>query len=138
MDKHKHLQGEEQLIYARILEWGTRAGFVALVAGFVLYVFDPASALVAPERLPALWTRPVAEYLAATHAPTGWDWLRLLRHGDVAALLGIVVLAACPALCLLPLLPRYFRSRDWGFFGLVVAQLAVMAFAASGLLTGGH
>ncbi len=137
MDSQEEQQTEAQARYARFLDWGTRAGFVILVLSFVVYAFGFTSPLVPPERLPQLWSQPVAQYLAATGAPTGWSWVGLLRHGDVAALLGIVVLATCSAFCLLALLPVYWRRGDRAYFALALAELAVIALAASSWLTAG-
>lgn len=131
-------QTPEQLRFARLLDWSTRAGFVVLLLSFLAYVLRWTPPLVPPEQLPALWDKPVAQYLAATGTPTGWSWVKLLGHGDIAGLLGVVLLIGCAIPCLLALLPIYGRGKDRHYLGLVLAEVAVLLLAASGLLGGGH
>lgn len=138
MNEKDNPQTPEQLRYARWLDIFTRIGLLVLVLSFAVYVLGLAPPMVAPEKLPALWTQPVAQYLAATGAPTGWQWVRALAQGDMAALLGIVLLVGCSMACLLAVLPFYWRRRDRAFVALVLAELATMALAASGVLGGGH
>ena len=127
-----------QLRYARLLDWGSRVGMVLLLTSFAVYVSGVLPSQVPLQRLPELWNQPVARYLALTGAPTGWQWLTLLQHGDVLGFVGIAVLAGCSGVCLLSLLPLYRRRRDWAFFGLCLAQVAVLLFAAAGVLSVGH
>lgn len=131
-------QPEEQLRYARWMEWGTRLGLALLVALFAVYAFGGLPAQVPPEQLSALWGRPVGEYLRATGAPAGWAWLGLLHQGDVANLLGIAVLAGCSVLCLLALLPLALRRGDRLLAALCLAEALVVVLAASGVIGGGH
>jgi hypothetical protein len=132
------VQTPEQLLYARWLDRGTRFGLVLLVLLFGLYLSGLFEPKVPLERLPALWTLPVEQYLQATGSPQGWGWLALVRHGDVANLVGIAVLAGISVLCLLALLPGYWRRGDRLYVGLALAEIVVVMAAASGLLTGGH
>jgi hypothetical protein len=131
-------QPAEQLRYARMLDWGTRAGFVLLVASFLAYAFGHTTPQVPLDQLPSLWHLPVDRYRALTGAPAGWHWVALAHHGDLATLLGIVVLAGCSMVCLIALLPLYHARRDRLYFALCIAELAVLLLAASGLLAGGH
>ena len=131
-------QPVEQLRYARLLDWGTRIGLVVLVLSFAAYMGGLTSPHVPLERLAALWGQPVGSYLQQTQAPLGWGWLALVRHSDVAGLIGIVILAGCSLLCLLALVPLYWRRGDRAFVALCLAEAAVIVLAASGWLTGGH
>jgi hypothetical protein len=131
-------QSPEQLRYARVLDWGTRAGLLVLVASFAVYMLGLATPHVAVQRLPELWSLPVAQYLQQTASPTGWGWLALLRRGDVMGLVGIVILAGCSLVCLLSLVPLYLRRGDKAFAALCLAEVAVVLLAASGVLGGGH
>jgi hypothetical protein len=135
---HPPVQPPEQLRYARWLEWGTRAGLVLLVASFVAYVSGLLPARVPVDTLPSLWGQPLATYLQRSGAPTGWGWLTQLGHGDVAALSGIVLLAACSLPALLALLPIYRARGDKAFMALCLAEVVVVVLAASNLLGGGH
>lgn len=129
---------EVQLRYARLLDWGTRIGLAALVISFVVYNTGVLRSQVPRHRLPELWDLPVARYLELTGAPTGWQWITMLQHGDVLGFVGIAVLAGCSGVCLLSLLPLYRRRGDRAYLGLCLAQIAVLLVAAAGVFGGGH
>lgn len=132
------VQPAEQLLYARWLDLGARAGFVLLVLCFVAYLSGLWPAHVPPERLPALWTLPVDAFRQAAGMPAGWQWLTLLHRSDVANLAGIALLAGCSLPALLALLPLYARRGERLFALLCVAQVAVLLFAAAGVIGGVH
>jgi hypothetical protein len=99
----------EQQIYARWLDVGTRIGLGVLVASFAIYVFGLLDPLVPTQELVRLWALPVDDYVAATGAPTGWGWLRLLGKGDYLNFLGIAAFASITIVCyarIVPVLPR--------------------------------
>lgn len=129
---------DEQLRYARWLDWGGRAGLVALIAGFAAYASGALPADIPFDRLPELLALPLDRYLAATGTPTGWGWVRLAARGDYASLAGIAILAGCSVPCLLAALRVYVRRSDGAYAIIVVAQIAVLLLAASGVLTTGH
>jgi hypothetical protein len=131
-------QPEEQLRYARLLDWGTRVGLALLVLSFAAYVSGLVQAHVPVQRLPEVWQHPAAKYLELTGSPTGWGWVALIHRGDIAGLVGIAVLAGCSVLCLAALIPLYLRRGDRMFALLCAAEIAVVVLAASGWLTGGH
>lgn len=131
-------QPAEQLLYARVLDWGTRIGLAVLVLTFAAYMSGLTSPHVPLERLPELWGLPVGSYLQQTQAPLGWGWLALVRHSDVASMVGIVILAGCSLPALLALVPTYWRRGDRAFVALCLAEVAVVVLAASGWLTAGH
>lgn len=131
-------QSAEQLRYAALLDWSTRIGLAVLVLSFAAYVLGLLPPHVPLDRLPALWSLPVGQYLQQTQSPTGWGWIALALRGDIAALSGIVILTGCSVLCLLALVPLLRRRGDRMFAWLCVAEAAVIALAASGLLSGGH
>jgi hypothetical protein len=130
-------QPDEQLRYARLLSWGTGAGLAVLLLSFAAYVCGLIEAQVAPGRLPELWALPVGTYQQLTGTPTGWGWLALARRSDMAALLGIAVLAGSSALCLLALAASYLRRKDLVYAALCVAEVAVIVVAATGWLAPG-
>jgi hypothetical protein len=132
------VDNDVQLRYARLLDWGTRIGLVALLVSFVIYNAGLLPSQVPRHRLPELWGEPVARYLELTGAPTGWQWVTMLQHGDVLGFVGIAVLAGCSVVCLLSLLPLYRQRRDRAYLGLCLAQVAVLLVAAAGVITGGH
>jgi hypothetical protein len=129
---------EEQLRYARVLEWGARGGLVGIVLAFALYVTGVLPGRVPLEDLASVWTLPLADYLERTATPVGWGWLGLAGHGDFASLVGIALLATCSVPCLVAVAPIYARRSDLLYVGLCVLQVAVLALAASGILIVKH
>ncbi len=135
---HTRQQQTEALRYAFFLDWGSRIGLVALIISFSAYVFGLVTPHVPLEQLPSVWNLPVATYLQRTATPIGWGWLALAHKGDLANLLGIVVLAGCSLPPLLGLIPLYLKQRDYVYAGLCSAIVLVLVLAASGILAGGH
>jgi hypothetical protein len=131
-------QPPEQLRYAAVLSWGARVGLWVLIVSFAVYVLGLFEAHVPPSRLPEVWEHPVGRYLELTGMPTGWDWLGLIHRGDIAGLAGIAILAGCSLPALLSLVPLFLRRDDRTFALLCLAEVAVIVFAASGWLGGGH
>ena len=132
------VQPPEQQRYADLLVWGTRAGLVVVLLGFVAYVSGQVAPQVPLHRLPELWTLSLDQYLAQTGTPTGWGWLSLLQRSDFFSLGGIALLAGCSVLCLLSLVPLHAARGDKAFVFVCLADAAVVLLAASGILTGGH
>lgn len=128
----------EALRYARLLDWGARIGVLALVLSFAAYVFGVLPPHVPLEQLPTVWNLPVAAYLQHTGTPAGWGWLSLAHKGDLSGLIGISLLAGCSLPPLMGLIPLYLKRRDYIYAGMCVVVIAVLALAASGILTGGH
>jgi hypothetical protein len=131
-------QSPEQLLYARLLDWGARLGFVLLLAGFAVYVFGWADALVPLEQLPQLWNQPADVFRQRAGMPDGWAWLALVHKADVANLLGIALLAGCSLPPLLAAMGLYLKRREWTPALLCAGVVAVVLLAASGLLGVGH
>ena len=132
------VQPPEQIRYARLLELGARLGLGVLVLAFVAYLSGLLDAHVAPERLPEVWSLPVGQYLARTHQSPGWHSLLEWQFGDIASLWGIAILSTCSVVCLLALVPGYWRRGDRLFSLVCLAQAAVILLAASGWLAVGH
>jgi len=123
----------EQETYARWLAWGTRLGFGLLVATYLVYVAGLVAPGIAFERLPELWTLSLDQYLAATHAPTGWRWLGRLGQGDWLNLVGVAVLTATTLACYLRVLPIFARGGERLFVAICVLEVVVLVAAAAGI-----
>jgi hypothetical protein len=123
----------EQRIYARWLNMGTRVGLAMLVVGFGVYVFGVLDPHVPREELARLWTLPVDHYVAATGAPTGWDWLWHLGKGDYLNFVGISVFASITIVCYARIVPTLLVAGDRLQLGLAIAQILVLLASASGL-----
>lgn len=131
-------QSDDQLRYAAWLDRGTRVGLLVLVLAFAAYLLGWLPARIAPSELPHLWSQPLASYLQASGAPTGWSWLARWQEGDLAPLAGIAILASASMPCLLVVGLQSARRSDWRFAALCVAEVLVLLVAASGWLAGGH
>ena len=126
--------GELELKYARWLAFGGRLGFAALVASFFIYLFGVIPPGIEPQDLPRYWGMPVADYLAATGAATGWDWVRRLPQSDVLNFVGVAILGTVSVACYLQAARDFVRARNLLYVAICIAQVAVLALAASGLL----
>jgi hypothetical protein len=129
---------EEQLRYARVLEWGARLGLAAAVLAFALYLAGILPGRVPLEELPTLWSLPLADYLQRSATPVGWEWMRLVMHGDFASIVGIAVLSSVSVACLAAVLPIYTRRSDRVYTVLCVLAIGVLVLAASGVLVVRH
>lgn len=128
----------EQYVYARLLDWGMKAGLAMLVVTFGIYVLGIAKPLVPLDDLPKYWSMPVSEYLTAVGAGTGWSWVRLVGYGDFMNFIGIAFLSAVTIFCYLRILPFPVKSRDMLFGSIVVVEVLVLVLGASGILAAGH
>ena len=127
----------EQLRYARVLEFGMKAGLAILAAGFAAYVAGVLPAQVPFDALPRLWGLPVGDYLRESGMPAGWAWLALLDRADALVLGGIALLAGVSVPCLVVLAPAYAQRGDRVYLAITLATVGVLALAASGV-PGGH
>lgn len=132
------LVSEEQLLYARWLDVGTRIGLGLLIASFALYVSGLVPPLIPFSDLPALWILPVDEYLAATGLRGGWSWLGKVHLSDMMNFAGIAFLSLVTVGCYLVLAASYLRKRDTACALIVLAEIVVLVLAASGLVGGAH
>jgi hypothetical protein len=126
---------DDHLVIARWIEIGMRAAFALLVVTFALYVLGLVEPLVPPQELARLWQLPVDRYVAATGAPTGAGWLRVLAKGDYLNVLGLSLFALLALACyarLVPLLLSQGRRVQALFAAL---QVLVILAAASGVLS---
>jgi hypothetical protein len=127
-----------QTVYARWLEWGTRAGLWLLIAAFAAYVFGVLEPQVELSRLPALWGLSAERYQAMAGTPAGWGWLGFLDKGDHLNLLAVALLSLITVVCYLRILPIHLRRGERLLAAMVLAQIVVLLAAASGALAGGH
>jgi hypothetical protein len=124
------MASSERLRYARVLALGARIGFVLLALSFLAYLLGFPRPLLAPDQLPMYWALPLAQYVQATHTPTGWGWVASIGKSDMLNLVGIAVLAATPAAACLAVLPGFARRAEFTLFGLALLQLVVLLAAS--------
>lgn len=120
----------EQQIYARWLEAGTRIGLGLLVTTFTIYALALLAPLVSHQRLAELWTLPVDRYIAATGAPTGWNWLLYIGTGDYLNFVGIAMLALVTVACYARLIAALLRDGLPLQAAVAALQIAVLLAAA--------
>jgi hypothetical protein len=126
----------EQRLYARWLDWGTRVALAALVATFLAYVLGFSPAALPLAEVPRFWGLPLDRYLALSGWPTGWGWLRQLDKGEYQNLLGVALLGLVTVVCYLRILPALLARGERLQAAFVIAQVIVLVLAASGLLAG--
>jgi hypothetical protein len=132
-DDRSRYSSPEELRYARVLQIGTRVGFVTLIVTFALYVSGALAPLVPIGDLPKYWGLSARAFVAATHQPTGWSWLKELAMADIVNLAPIAFLAGVSALCSLAVLPQFVRRRDTVHAMILVLQIVVLMLAASNI-----
>ena len=126
-----------QLVFARWLDIGTRIALVLLVAGFAVYVSGLLTPQVPFADLSRLWGLPLAQFVAAAGAPTGWEWLALSGRGDYFNFFGIVLLTSIVIAAYARVLPLLAR-RERAFALIAACEIAVLLAAASGLISAAH
>jgi hypothetical protein len=128
----------DQQVYARWLDWGTRLSLAVLVAAFLAYVFGLTPAALPLAEMPRFWRLPLERYLALSGSPTGWGWVAMLDKGEYQNLAGVALLGLVTVVCYLRVLPLLLARREGLQAAIVAAQVLVLLLAASGLLAGGH
>jgi hypothetical protein len=135
--KHDGKASPAQITYANMLFYGSWGGLAIMVITYLLYV----SGLVAPhvplKEIPLLWSQPVHTYLEVGQVPHGWGWLVLIGKGDFLNFVGIVLLAAMTLICYIPLIPSLLKRGEKVMAFMALAEIIVLALAASGLVSGG-
>ncbi len=130
---------EEQIRYALMLSGGMKAGLAALILTFFLYVSGIVSPHIPKDTISNFWHLPVAEYLQATGIESGWKWVALIQKGDFLNFIGIVFLSGVTIICFIGIIPIFLRKKDTVYAIIAFVEVAVLVFAASGILkTGGH
>lgn len=129
---------DEQLAYARIMDYEAKFGFSVLIVSFVAYATGFLPALVPFGELGYLWSLPLQSYIEATGTPIGWAWVLHINRGDLACLLGVAFMAGSSLPCLLVVIPIYEKRRDRIYVALCVLEIVVILAAASGLVVSKH
>jgi hypothetical protein len=120
----------EQQIYARWLEWGTRVALAVLVASFAAYALVLVDPHLPPQELPKLWAFPVDHYIAASGAPTGWGWLGLLHKSDYLIFLAVAMLGLITVVCYARIIPLLIKQKEPWRAAIAFVQILVLLAAA--------
>jgi hypothetical protein len=137
---------DEQLLYAKILEKGMLIGLALMFVTFGLYVFGIMKPAVPVNEIAGYWNQPVHDYLVAInnnflhmdHLVTGWSWVKLIGYGDFINFIPIAILSGVTIICYLAIAPGLFKRGDKAYAIMALAEAAILALAASGLLMVGH
>lgn len=130
--------GGEFRAYITLLRIGTRVSLAALVLTFLLYVSGLAAPAIPIEHLPRYWGLRASEYLRRASLPAGWGWTRLVSFGDFLNYVGIVMLSSLTIFCYLAMVPAFLRKKDTLYVLILLAEIAILLLAATGLLTASH
>jgi len=141
MDKKPDISLEptpEQVRYAGVLGKFMYVGLACLFITFALYVFGIMEPYIPLEELPQHWTKDVHQYLTDAEIKEGWSWVSMVGRGDFVNFIGIVILAGVTILCYLAIVPTLIRKKDTIYVILALLEVAVLVFAASGIISVGH
>ena len=129
--------GAAQRHYARWLRRGTWVGVAVLVGGFAAYLLGVAPH-VPIEQVPAIWERPASEYLRHAALRPGWSWAGLVHRTDMLVVAGVGLLASCSIVSLVAAVYAFRENGERAFAIICGLQIAVLLFAASGVISLGH
>lgn len=127
---------EEQLKFASVLQSISLGGLGILLLGFIVYVSGFLPSFVPVDKIPEYWGLRVDEFIEKAGMPTGWHWVPLLNHGDMVALIGVVMLAATSMISFVVILPVFLKKKDTAYAVIIVLQVIVLLLAASGIIVG--
>ena len=138
IERHRELNREMNKIFASMETLGVRIGLAMVISAFFLYLTN-----ILPPVIPIadLITRVGVDaniFTATNNIPVGWAWLRLMGHGDILSLGGIMLLLGSIFLAYLALIPLCLRRKDYIYLVLVIVQLGVFILAGGGWITAGH
>jgi len=129
----------EQLLYANVLNKGMIIGIIVLLVTYALYIVGILPTYIPVEDVPKYWGMSVASFSHELGTPTGWGWLHSVGKGDYLNFIGIAILSAISIFCYASIFPGLLRKKDTVLMVIVVLEILVLCFAASGILkSGGH
>ncbi len=139
MANEKTKASEEQLVYANILGKGMWSGLGLLIVTFLVYISGVLPSYIPIAELPKYWGMRAHEVNKTLNIPTGWGWLANVGKGDYLNFIGIAMLSGLTIVCYIVIMPILKRKKDTAYFIIALAEVLVLALAASGILkSGGH
>ena len=111
---------------------------LALIIGFILYIFGVLTPLVPLEELPKYWSLSLTQFLEKTGAPTGWRWTAMLGYGDVIPFIGVTILASVTFVCFLALLFSFLQRGAKVLAFIAAMELFFILISASNLIQISH
>lgn len=129
----------EQLLYAKVLEWGMYIGLLILFITFAIYAFGIMKPYIPLNEISQHWNKSVHDYLHDARIKDGWAWLGMLKYGDFVNFIGIAILAGVTILCYLVIVPTLLKNNDKVYAVLALVEAIILTAAASGIISaGGH
>jgi hypothetical protein len=128
----------EQLLYAKILEWGMYFGLLILFITFGLYTFGILDPYISLDNISKYWSYNVHDYLEHAEIKAGWAWLGMLKYGDFINFIGIALLAGVTIVCYAAIVPTLLKNKDIVYAIIAVLEVIILSAAASGILAVGH
>lgn len=128
----------EQLLYAKILEWGMYFGLLILFITFGLYTFGILDPYIPMDNISKYWSYNVNDYLEHAEIKAGWAWLGMVKYGDFINFIGIAILAGVTIFCYAAIVPTLLKNKDTVYAILAVLEVIILSAAASGILAVGH
>jgi hypothetical protein len=139
MNEQEAKASGEQLLYANILNKGMLLGIIVLLVTYAIYMAGLLPTLIPVEDIPKYWSMSVASFTHELGTPTGWAWLDSIGKGDYLNFVGIAILAAVSIFCYAAIAPGLIRKKETIMVVIVILEILVLCFAASGILkSGGH
>ncbi len=139
LDPHTKVETPpEQIIYAKILKYGSLVGIAIMLLTFIVYLTGVLPPYVPIDKLPEYWNMSAPEFLEKANMPAGWGWINLLNHGDILNFIGIAFLAGLTIICYLAIIPYLFNSGARAVGILAIVEVLILSLAASGIIHIGH
>jgi hypothetical protein len=128
----------EQILYAKILEWGMYSGLLILFITFGLYTLGIMDPYIPMDKISNYWSMNVHDYLEHAGIKDGWGWVGMITYGDFVNFIGIAILAGVTIICYAAIVPTLLKNKDIVYAILAVLEVIILGAAASGILAVGH
>ncbi len=129
---------KEQIIYGKILSYGSKISILAMAIVFAVYISGVLPHYVDFEKVVELWGKNHHTFVEETGVPKGWEWVGLIGYADYLNLLLLAILAFLTIVCYIAILPVFAVKKDWVYLTITLIEIVVLLLAASGLITTGH
>jgi hypothetical protein len=128
----------EQILYAKILEWGMYSGLLILFITFALYTLGIMDPYIPMDKISNYWSMNVHDYIEHAGIKDGWGWVGMITYGDFVNFIGIAILAGVTIICYAAIVPTLLKNKDIVYAILAVLEVIILGAAASGILAVGH
>lgn len=128
----------EQVLYAKVLEWGMYVGLLILLITFAIYALGLMKPYIALDKISNYWSYNVHDYLKHANIKDGWGWVGMLRYGDFINFIGIAMLAGVTIICYVAIIPTLYKNNDKVYAVLAALEAIILTIAASGIIAVGH